>query len=105
MIKPSLIISALLFASASVAYAADAPAPSTEGASGVEKKHDADKSREKAEDKGHAEKHHHAKHDNAEGKEEKEDKDGRKQDRAEKHEHHEHHDHADRPAKPEQPGK
>jgi Ni/Co efflux regulator RcnB len=94
MIKPSLVISALLLLSASVANAeTTAPAtPGSQGAASVQKNHDADKSGGKDEKR-------EAK------KERKEDKKEAKKERMEKAEHHEHKDRMERPAKPERPGK
>ena len=104
MIKPSLVISALLLFSASMANAATAPAePAAQGAASVQKNLDADKSKGKA-DKGltNAETHITAEHGKAKGSEEK--NEGKKE-RTEKPEHHEHHDRMERPAKPERPGR
>jgi hypothetical protein len=128
MIKPSLVVSALLVLSASAAYAADtsttpatttttttaatSPAttatPGSQGAASVQKNLDADKSGGKA-TKGlnNAEAHITANHGKARGAEEKNETNDAKKERAEKPVHVAHHDrvHVERPAKPERPGK
>jgi hypothetical protein len=117
MIKPSLVISALLLLSASVANAETTTpaAPGSQGAASVQKNIDADKSGGKA-DKGltNAEEHITTEHGKAKDgkdekkeakKERKEDKKEAKKEHMEKAEHHEHKDRMERPAKPERPGK
>lgn len=102
MIKLSLVISALLLSSASIANAATAPATPA-GAAHVQANLDANKSNGNA-DKGltNAEAHITADHGKALGHEEKIES---KQERTEKPEHLARHERVERPAKPERPGR
>jgi hypothetical protein len=104
MIKPSLVISALLLLSASVANA-DTP-PAAPGAAS-EHSQDADKGRANAEEKREKSMDKRSKKEEREGrKEDKRDrKEGRKEhgdkEHGDKSEHADHHEHAERPAKSE----
>jgi hypothetical protein len=106
MIKPSLVISALLLLSASVANA-DTP-PAAPGAAS-EHSRDADKGRGNADEKHEKSMERHGKKEEREGKKEdkRDRKEGRKEhgdkehgDKSEHADHHDH-DHAERPAKSE----
>lgn len=104
MIKPGLVISALLFFTASIANAATTETtPASQGAASVQKNLDANKSKGKA-DKGltNAEAHITATHGSENGTEERNESGTA---HVERPEHMARHERVERPAKPEHPGR